>query len=165
MSEQPEGTKYLFRNTGAGRGELCFESGEILWRYAPPPSPWNFLNGPLRGPDFVLADADGHEQLRIERERSFPLSRFAIVSGERRLGSMEVMSVLSTSCALELGGQRWLFKIPPLSAQFIARSSEAAMVSVHMRSQTTWFVFVEKAIDGAGLLGALAFVQSERCRW
>ena len=165
MSDEPEGSKYLLRNTGAGLGEIRSESGELLWRYAPPPSRWNFLNGPLRGPDFVLSDAAGHEKLRIERERSFPPASFSIVTHRRRLGSIEAVSLMSTHWALELEGRRWMFKIPPLSAQFIARSEDGTALRAHLHSQTEWFAFVEKGADGAALLAALAFVQSERCRW
>jgi len=164
--EAPLGAKYCLRSTGAGRGEIYDSEGKVLWTYEPPESPWNVLNGPLRGPDLILRSPDGVEHLRIRRERTFPLSRFAIDVGGSPAGAIENLSLLSVYYTVELPGRRrWVFRIPAFTANFNGKADDGASVRVRIASELVWYAHVDEGNDCPELVASLALIHSERCRW
>jgi len=166
QDETGAGAKYRFRNTRAGQGEIFDSSGELVWRYAPPPSGLNFLNGPLRGPDLILSAPDRRERLRIQRERTFPLSRFTITGRHSPLGSIESMSIISTYYAAQFAnGSSWVFQIPTFTADFSGHSDDGAVVRVHIANELVWYALIDEGHDSPELIASLALMHSERCRW
>lgn len=161
-----DGAKYCFRNTNAGTGEIYDSSGTIIWSYRPPGSAWNFLNGPLRRPQFVLSDPSGLELLRIKREKSLPLPSFTITAIGSPAGAISKRRFLSTDYAARFtDGTNWVFQIPLFSVRFRGVSAAGAKVHVRLASELVWYVLIEEGHDGMPLVASLAFIHSERCRW
>jgi hypothetical protein len=160
-----DATPWLFRNTGAGEGEICAGDGSLCWRYRPPESWLNVLDGPLRRPTFLLTDPPGREELRIERDRAEARNTFALVRRGARAGQIRKRGLLGFRYELRLeSGGDWRFEIPLFTVDFRSESAGGARVQVRLASELVWQALVEPSEDELPLIATLAFLQSERCR-
>lgn len=164
QTDELPGAKYCFRNTNAGTGEIYDSTGKLLWRYRPPASIPNILNG-FRGPNFILNDHEDREVLRIERTKTFPRASFVLVEGGSPRARVEKAGVLSFKYTVALSsGPKWTFEIPMFTVNFKGESEKGARVRVRLASELMWYVLIDEGEDSRELVSVLAFLHSERCR-
>lgn len=158
---------YAIKNTDACIGEVYGAPGaEPQWRYRPPPSRWNFLNGLLRRPDFIFEDSDGREVLRIVRETGSFSSAFSILQDGERIGSLTREGLLPLHYSIEFdAGGRWSFDLPLFRIPYGGTERGGGRFVLRLESELVWFVKFDQGYDSVPLIAAVAFIHCERLRF
>jgi len=133
------------------------------WRYETQPkrsvySPFNLL----KKPDFVVADGQGQEVLRVRRSGRFP-ARFEMLENGQSIGKIVLRSILRNKYTIEFkDGSIWTFHMPLFTIYFSGESTVGSHVWVMVGpSKREWNLLFETGAEDKHLAFGLAFIHRE----
>lgn len=133
-------------------GAVLDEHGVIRWRYGiRKNASARRLGNPFNKPDFVIAGADGKDEVVIRRASFIP-PVFDIIEAGRVIGRVRMRSLFRNKYAIDIDGvNSWTFRMPLFTIRFFGDSSTGVEIWVAVGPSKKEWRSLSNATSGNGL--------------